>query len=39
MHKIFAARLKDKTLSENLSHETPASPLRKFLRQANYSTK
>lgn len=39
MHKIFAARFKAKTLSENISHETPASPLQKFLRQAAYSTK
>lgn len=39
MHKIFAARLRDKTLSENISHETTSSPLRKFLRQATYSTK
>ncbi|KAF4559320.1 P-type conjugative transfer protein TrbJ [Pseudomonas sp. CES] len=39
MRNIFAARFKDKTLSENLSNETPASPLQKFLRQAAYSIK
>lgn len=39
MRNIFAARFKDKTLSENISNETPASPLQKFLRQAAYSTK
>lgn len=39
MRNIFAARFKDKTLSENISNETPASSLQKFLRQAAYSTK
>lgn len=39
MRNIFAARFKEKTLSENISNETPASPLQKFLRQAAYSTK
>lgn len=39
MRNIFAARFKDKTLSEYISNETPASPLQKLLRQAAYSTK
>lgn len=39
MRNVFAARFKEKTLSENISNETPASPLQKFLRQAAYSTK
>jgi len=39
MRNIFAARFKEKTLSENISNETPASPLQKFLRQPAYSTK
>ncbi|BAQ82812.1 P-type conjugative transfer protein TrbJ [Pseudomonas sp. St29] len=39
MRNIFAALFKDKSLSEYISNETPASPLQKFLRQAAYSTK
>lgn len=39
MRNIFAARFKDKTLSENISNDTPASPPHKLLRQAAYNTK